>query len=87
MPVKPGVSPKVPTTGYRPSSTPAVSGISFEFDGKTKLGMKICGIGQNNNLSTYKSGKENGDAGLGHTLRKPFSCQCHQACPSMDTSG
>jgi len=59
MPVRPGVSLKLPTTGYRPSST-AVSGISFELDGKTKLEMKICGREQNNNLSTFKSGKGNG---------------------------
>ncbi|KAL9983040.1 hypothetical protein ACROYT_G005164 [Oculina patagonica] len=69
MPVKPGVSPKPPTTRYRPSST-AVSGISSEFDGKTKSEMKIYRREQNNNLSTCKSEKGNG-AGLGHTLRKP----------------
>jgi len=59
MPVKPGVSPKLPTTGYRPLST-TVSGISSKFDGKTKLGMKICGRGQNINLPNCKSGKGNG---------------------------
>ena len=34
--------------------------ISFEFDGKTKLEMKICGREQNNNISTCKSEKGNG---------------------------
>ena len=69
MPVKPGVSPKLPTTGYRLSST-AVSGISFEFDGKTKL-EDLWKRAEQQPL--HLQVRKRKWRWLGHTLRKPFA--------------